>query len=151
MKQCTGCRVVKSLREYYADNRTRDGKCTRCKICHEARYSTWKRANKQKVLGYNQTWYASSGVRFLRHGITQEQYDRILTKQKGLCAICELPEPTIIRGKQRPLQIDHDHETGRVRGLLCSACNTGIGKFSDSADRLDAAARYLRQRPIRIK
>lgn len=58
------------------------------------------------------------------HGLTIEQYDKILTKQKGVCAICELPCPTGHR-----LAIDHDHDTNKVRGLLCVLCNIALAQF----------------------
>ena len=67
-------------------------------------------------------------------------------KQEGVCAICLQPETTVIRGKLRPLQIDTSHKTGAVRGLLCSSCNTGLGKFADSIGLLQNAAEYLRRR-----
>jgi hypothetical protein len=68
--------------------------------------------------------------------ITVEAYQRLVAKQNGRCALCA----RVPRG----LHVDHDHETGKVRGLLCSTCNTGLGKFSDDPERLEAAARYIR-------
>lgn len=73
-----------------------------------------------------------------RRLITPEQYNLMLKKQKGLCWICKDPP-----GKQR-LALDHCHKTNRVRGLLCSACNTGLGLFKDKPGVLLRAARYLR-------
>lgn len=76
-----------------------------------------------------------------RYGLTLEEFEEILELQGGVCAICKQPEKD--RYKRR-LCVDHDHETGKVRGLLCHMCNTALGKFSDDPDRLDAAAAYLR-------
>jgi len=143
-KACTGCGAEKPLAEFYSDNRTADGRGTRCKVCHEARYKSWKRANQQKVSGYNAKWWQESGARYARYDMTEAEYRAMLAKQGGLCAICRQPERIIIRGRVRPLQIDHSHGHNRVRGLLCSACNTGIGKFRDSPDLLEVAAEYLR-------
>lgn len=71
------------------------------------------------------------------YGLEPEDYDRLLKKQKGGCGICQG-----VLGEN--LHVDHDHTTGAVRGLLCSACNTGLGQFQDSASLLRAALRYLR-------
>lgn len=76
-----------------------------------------------------------------RYGITIEEFDRMFALQSGVCAICHKPEKD---NYKRRLSVDHDHNTGKVRGLLCHACNTAIGKFGDNPDRLESAARYLR-------
>lgn len=72
-------------------------------------------------------------------GLTEADYDRMLTEQRGKCAICKRTEPN---GRGR-WHIDHDHITGRVRGLLCNGCNAGLGHFRDDPAILRAAARYL--------
>lgn len=72
--------------------------------------------------------------RMAKYGLTEKEYVSILLLQGWVCAICE-GEPT---------DVDHDHVTGRVRGILCRACNTGIGHFEDDPMRLEAAASYLR-------
>lgn len=72
------------------------------------------------------------------YGITPEEYDALAAKQKNACAICKQECVTGYR-----LAVDHDHETGRVRGLLCMHCNSGIGNLNDSIPLLQAAIRYL--------
>lgn len=73
-----------------------------------------------------------------KYGLTAQAYDALLHSQRGLCAICnEAPSGA------RRLAVDHDHETGEVRGLLCMSCNTGIGLFRDRSDLLLSATRYL--------
>lgn len=74
-----------------------------------------------------------------RYGITIEQYDSMLAQQGGKCAICGTDKTD---GQGR-FHIDHNHETGSVRSLLCLSCNAGLGHFSDSAALLKAAADYL--------
>ena len=70
-----------------------------------------------------------------QYGITIDEYETLLAKNNGLCWICnEEPNPPCI---------DHDHKTGRVRGILCKACNTAIGRMKDDPSRLRAAAVYL--------
>lgn len=72
------------------------------------------------------------------YGITIEDYDRILQAQGGRCAICK-------GGTSKNFfAVDHNHRNGRVRGLLCARCNTGLARFMDSATNVGRAYRYLR-------
>jgi hypothetical protein len=83
------------------------------------------------------------------YGVTPQQYAALLERQGDVCAICQRPETrTDKTGNVYRLSVDHCHETGRVRGLLCRACNSGIGLFSDDDDRLERAARYLRHHAL---
>lgn len=77
-------------------------------------------------------------------GISTEEYEARLSSQKGVCAICGLPEMTKDKnGAIRPLSIDHDHTSNKIRGLLCAKCNIGLGQFNDNYDILLSAANYL--------
>jgi Recombination endonuclease VII len=76
------------------------------------------------------------------YGLTGEQFQARLAQQGGKCAICGTSDWP---GKGNAPQVDHDHVTGRVRGVLCTSCNQGLGRFGDDPERLEAAARYLRQ------
>jgi hypothetical protein len=81
-----------------------------------------------------------------RYDLTVTQYETMLTQQQGVCAICRHEETARHRsGTVRSLAVDHDHETGEVRGLLCRECNRGLGAFDDNAALLESAARYLRK------
>jgi len=78
------------------------------------------------------------------YGITENQYNKMLESQKGLCAICRKQE--VIKNKDgsvRRLSVDHNHNTKEVRGLLCSNCNHLIGKAKDSIPLLKSAIKYL--------
>lgn len=75
------------------------------------------------------------------YGIGPEEYDRMVEEQSGKCLICRLPPSG--KGKNAVLHIDHCHETGRVRGLLCSNCNWGIGLFKDDPEILRRAMEYV--------
>jgi len=77
-------------------------------------------------------------VRLNKYGITAEQYNALVEKQHGACAICSLP-----CSSGRRLSVDHDHRSGKIRGLLCVNCNQSIGKFKDNPALLDRAAAYL--------
>jgi len=92
----------------------------------------WREANPDKIHYYNRKRALS------RYGITPEEYDTMLGLQGGGCAICGSSNTA-----RDSLAVDHDHDTGRVRGLLCSGCNTGLGMFGDDLERLRKALRYL--------
>lgn len=94
----------------------------------------WKKENPDRVHNQN-----------LRkvHGITIEVYYEMLSSQGGGCAICGTP-PRDVRG-MRYLHVDHDHETGRIRGLLCTNCNTAIGLLGDDPRRMIDGSKYLLQ------
>jgi hypothetical protein len=76
-------------------------------------------------------------------GLSLEQYQEMHDRQGGKCAICGNPETQMRGGKVRALAVDHNHSTGRIRELLCSDCNTGIGKLKDDPKVLRQAAEYL--------
>ena len=82
-----------------------------------------------------------------KYGLTPAEYDEMVETQNGRCMICNSDQPGTESGYW---PVDHDHATRRVRALLCSACNAGLGLFGDDAARLRAAADYLetvKQRP----
>ncbi len=76
--------------------------------------------------------------RFRKYGISEEQYLQMISDQGGRCAICMTNTPS-----SKGWQIDHCHTTGRVRGVLCMYCNTGLGSFADDIVKLQSAIRYL--------
>jgi hypothetical protein len=76
-------------------------------------------------------------------GIGIADFNRLLASQNGVCAICLCPETVRRHGKAIPLHVDHDHATGRVRGLLCMRCNNGVGLLGEDPTRLRMAAQYL--------
>lgn len=75
------------------------------------------------------------------YNLTHEEWLKINESQNGVCAICKKPE--MRRG--RPLSVDHDHQTGKIRGLLCSNCNTALGLLRDSIPNLSEAIDYLKR------
>lgn len=79
------------------------------------------------------------------YGISLEQYNEMLDAQGGVCAVCGKPETAKSNFKKRTkvLAVDHDHETGEIRGLLCNKCNTAIGLLNDDISLFDKATRYL--------
>ena len=73
------------------------------------------------------------------YDITLDEYEELLTKQGGVCAICGQES----KDTGKPLAVDHDHTTGEVRELLCGPCNRGLGLFEDRVELLLKAAAYL--------
>ena len=80
-----------------------------------------------------------------KFGITHAEYAELHQRQKGLCAICFKPETATRNGKVKSLAVDHCHESGKIRGLLCYECNTGIGKLHEDEKIFLAAVKYLKE------
>lgn len=77
------------------------------------------------------------------HGLSLSDFNILLEMQGGVCACCKKPESAILHGKKKRLAVDHCHETGLIRGLLCSKCNTAIGLMDNDVDLLEMAQCYL--------
>jgi len=75
------------------------------------------------------------------YGLTLEKYDQMLSDQRGKCAICETSTPGGMSGR---FHVDHCHQSGRIRGLLCTKCNSGLGMFKDRVELIVAAIAYLK-------
>lgn len=109
------------------------------------------KARSQKRKGYFKKYRENHKALNLlrRYGITELEYQEMLKKQKGCCAICGVDKPIPSHnskdGSPQRLAIDHCHETGKVRGLLCFSCNRGIGYLKDSIELLESAIIYLKQ------
>lgn len=124
--------------------------CTTCKETKPAEYFG-KVAGDEFLLRsscrlcLNRKRAESQLAKMLNHyGLTWDSYLAMLRNQGDVCAICKNPESTN-RVKWVPLNIDHCHKTGRVRGLLCTKCNLGVGNFNDEATRLEEALAYLKR------
>lgn len=106
----------------------------------------WRAANPEKQRARNERAKArrvndpdKNRANWLSHyGLTPDGYERLVESQGGVCAICKQPCKRYAR-----LPIDHDHQTGRLRGLLCDRCNRALGLFDDDADIVEAAVAYL--------
>jgi hypothetical protein len=109
-----------------------------------ADHAAYMREYSAKMRAANPAYHKSAFLR-RRYGITIDRYNEMLREQGGGCAICGKAESTEIRGKVVSLAVDHDHATGAVRALLCSACNTAIGLFNDDITLLAKAQAYVIQ------
>ena len=101
-----------------------------CLGCKRENGKKYRHDNQKKVNFRN---------RLKRYGMTQEEYNSTFESQNGRCAICQ----TIIDNDT--CKIDHNHDTGKVRGILCASCNTGVGLFKDSAEILGCSIEYLKK------
>lgn len=79
--------------------------------------------------------------RLAKYGLTDEQFQTMLVRQKNSCVICNK-----VFNSTRDTHVDHCHRTGKVRGILCGACNNGLGRFEDDTYRLLKAILYLKAR-----
>ncbi|XUL87031.1 endonuclease VII domain-containing protein [Streptomyces galilaeus] len=113
-KLCRSCGEIKPHSERHRNTTASDGLSTSCKAC---------RAVKGRA-----------GHLKRNYGLTEAERDAMVASQKGLCVIC-LKAPAV--------HVDHCHETGRVRGVLCFNCNSAIGKLGDDPDAVRRAAAYL--------
>lgn len=142
MKQCGVCHEVKPFSHFGVNRQRKDGLQAECRPCRRAA-SRARYAADKAAQGEGQRWRSVKSL----YGLTRDGWMALFDAQNGQCAIC--PRMLIIpqggrRDKDRTV-IDHDHETGQVRGLLCGHCNLGIGYLADHPDRLRAAADYLEQ------
>jgi len=166
MKHCTRCQNDKPKNQFYKAASKPDGLQTWCKICtketqalsrkeNPEKHSEWSKKSyyknhansKVRVKKNNAKWRQSNpdkvdkaylDAKLKKYNLTLTEYENLLVKQDCKCAICkEPPSP------DKSLVIDHNHETGQVRGLLCYRCNLAIGHLKDDPKLANSAAEYL--------
>jgi len=136
---CITCRNLR-MQEYRKRNPAekkghRNSHKTHCPKGHEyTEKNTYVSQNKRHCKECAKTHHTN--LRFKKYGVNKDQYEKLLISQKNSCAICK----SEFQGSPH---IDHSHETGEVRGLLCFACNSGIGQFYDDTNLLKNAINYL--------
>ena len=138
---CTKCKAEKKRSEFYLKEKCnkRTGLQQRiswCKECMKESSTAYHVDNKEK----QEVWRLKR-----TYGITRDDYARMLKEQGGTCRICNKSGQFFRNGKPLPLCIDHNHTTGKVRGLLCLNCNSGMGKLGDSIDILKKVIKYLEE------
>lgn len=148
MKTCQRCKSLKPLADFHRSTLHHDGFDRRCKTCTNELHRAWRLKNLGKVAKdaarrrhEQPDRYADYNLK-KNYGLEAGEYDRLLNHQQGRCAICE----TTDTGRFRRFHVDHCHETGEVRGLLCHNCNVGIGHLQHSEEILFKAAAYLSPR-----
>ena len=135
-RKCTRCKETKHRVNFRWDKRKRNKRKKWCIKC--------ERRSKSEDGSAKQSSFKNQGI-----VLPMRDYYRLVSSQKNLCKICGKPEVAKKRGKRhRDLSVDHNHNTGKVRGLLCQKCNAALGllKCDDFGTmNLHAAIRYLKQ------
>jgi len=113
---------------------------------NKERLKAYREKNKEKIRAYTKKYkekhYANQLKRL--YGIGLHEYNLMLTEQKGKCACCGIHQNELTRN----FAVDHDHDTGLIRGLLCGNCNTAIGKLGDNIEGLMRALNYLEKHEL---
>jgi hypothetical protein len=134
-KQCKRCFIEKPLSLFSKDSKAKNKKRSYCKQCDRSRTDSWKENNKERIAEYNSSYKLQ-----YNYGLSTEDYEKLLNKQNSKCAICNIDQKDL----KRKLVVDHCHSSNKVRGLLCSHCNVGIGMLKENQDNLVAAIQYLK-------
>ncbi len=120
LKWCPDCDQILALAAFPQNPARSNGTGTYCNPCHMKR------------------------TRKTRYGLTEPERQEMLARQNHTCALC----PRDL--KKHTACVDHDHETGRIRGILCVQCNSALGKLGDSSERLERALAYVRCRCVPV-
>ncbi len=169
MKRCSSCKETKPVTDFRKNRSTNDGLGAYCKPCakvknkesddrhresinererarHHQRKSdpAYIQKRKEQYAAYQESGRARDKVLRRVYGISLDQYNAIFEAQDYRCAICRCTEEEAEAKSSQGFCVDHDHETGAVRNILCSHCNRGIGLLQDDSTVLEAAANYLR-------
>lgn len=144
-KICSSCGKEKLLSDFYKESRVKDGRARRCKQCHCKVTNVYRQKNPELYRKASlKHWHNlddkkkhSNWIR--RYGITADEYTNMFESQNGKCKICSQECPT-----GRVLAVDHCHKTGKVRGLLCTKCNTALGMLNDNIKYFEIAIEYLK-------
>jgi len=154
-KQCGKCKVFLPFSDFEKDNTKKCKTSSSCKNCIKRRQNNpeWRDKYRKRRRNYMKKLSLSENniprIREqqikLKYKLSPEEYIQMIDSQYNLCAICGKPEIAVDKrnGKIKALAIDHHHESGRVRGLLCSKCNTGLGMFKDDIELFKAAIKYI--------
>lgn len=134
MLECRVCKSIKPNTSFFRDKNRASGRSGYCKDCHAAVIPDEYKAAQ------NRKWLLKK-----KFGLSLEEYQARFDAQGGVCMICKQPE-TSTSGRyrnSRQLAVDHNHETGQMRDLLCMKCNTAIGMLNENLDLLKTAIEYL--------
>ena len=130
-KCCSVCKKVKSLSAFGKQSKHKDGLRYACKECVNFRKRNYP-TTKQSQQYYALQW---------KFNLSREGYNLLYEHQNGCCAICKKHQIEF----SRALAVDHNHKTGKIRGLLCIKCNLGLGNFDESRGTLIKAMQYLKK------
>ena len=152
MKTCNKCRRTLAKTEFYKDKNCADGRMGYCKYCYKELYAA---SHRQRAIDYyyrnqdesckkkrerpNKTYKARIANAKHSYGLADAELQELLLAQQGCCKICGRDFGSL----SVEYHIDHDHDTGAVRGLLCPACNTAVGLIENHRINPKKIAEYL--------
>ena len=136
LKRCPRCKEIKALTSFYESGDCNGGYATHCILCVNLMDGGVKKASDKRRYQRDKDKRRDKLLQS-KYGITLEDYNRRLAEQGGGCAVCGGTD------KGKCLAVDHAHDTGRIRGLLCGRCNPAVGYLKDSADLARKVADYL--------
>jgi len=157
-RKCFSCKIIKDINDFCKNRRNKCGYNYKCKNCCSITRKEYTKNNKEKLkknyhekyreknLIYSKTPLARERAKKsrlkTRYGLSVEDFERMKDSQKGVCAICKLPETF----KQNfDLSVDHNHDTGQVRGLLCNRCNVSLGLMQENINFLENMIEYIKK------
>lgn len=133
-KKCNRCKNELDASKFHRNKANKDGLNNRCAKC-TVEYNNERYHKNDNLKIYQRAYAKANKTRLKKYGITVSQYEQMLENQNNSCAICLKSFGQVY--------VDHCHATGKVRGLLCLKCNTGIGLLEDSVENLKNAISYL--------
>ena len=143
MKICTGCKKLKPLSEFRVDSRRKDKATAKCKMCLSLKEKETSKQTKRRTTVRNNQLQRDYNISF-------EHLLQMFENQNGCCFICKTSLVLLgdSKTKHQTACVDHNHTTGKIRGLLCNSCNRGLGLFKDNITLLRLAANYLEKDSI---
>lgn len=138
-KNCACCKHRKLKEQFMINKQQKDGLSCYCRECQHKKSAAYREKNREKIRAN----YRSAALKFKlkKFGLTLDKYVDMLIEQKGCCAICNISD---IKYK-RAFDIDHNHKTGKVRGLLCKQCNFLVGLSQESFLIINKLKQYLKK------
>ncbi|KKN64899.1 hypothetical protein LCGC14_0487330 [marine sediment metagenome] len=163
-KRCPDCEKELRSGEFYTNKSKKGGLSSYCRECTRRQSRKYRKNNLAKCHGYERKYrrteqgqkisretarkyrQSEQGRRVhrrnqlrIKYGLTPEQHEQIYLDQNGCCALCG----DLVAYDR--VNVDHDHRTSRIRGLLCNRCNHGLGSFGDTLEGLQKAVNYLKE------
>lgn len=139
VKKCYKCGITKDWKEFYINQSSKTGLSGMCKECSDLK----RNERREKYLLYlknKRTVEKNKHSYLLRsYNLTVEEYNKLYEIQEGRCLICSKHQSEL----DKSLCVDHNHQTGEIRGLLCSNCNSALGFLKDNIESVKKALEYL--------
>lgn len=150
-KICIKCGEQKAVNEYYSHRHMTDGRLGACRVCciaarRLAHANRDVESHRRKKRAYHKVYGPKQKDWRMRklYGLSLDQYNALVKKQKGRCLICLAKEADFPQYRPQ-LLVDHCHQSKKVRGLLCDYCNKGLGYFRDNVGLMENAIKYIQR------